>query len=477
MKKLITTLIAAAALLSFAGIAEAADADWKPLSTGVNREWNDISCPEPRVCYATAGLYRVGGAGAIVKTTDGGDTFTVQDLPSSNPLHSISCTTAAACYAAGDFGTVLKTTNGGATWTEILVGSKANRPSFTDIYAVDDTTVVVVGRDTFIYRSTDGGETWTPPTLRTFADYYGVHFSGSQKGYITGNDGAYLITEDGGETWKSQGGLFGAGTISVMRNAGSNSLFAVGETMQKSIDGGKTWTKLSTVSSDSPAESFRSIDFPTDQVGYAVTAANIIRKTVDAGATWTAHLTASGAGILRAIECPSSDYCIAVGGQGTAYRLGTPPSPPPPPPAPETAAATSTAVTTIATTTSGTTASATRSKAEIEAELQQLLTLAASLMATSKGQAAVVAAPAPAATTGTTLTRTLKKGAKGDDVKELQRLLAGVGGVYPEGAVNGTFGPATLKAVKVFQVKYDLAKPGDPGYGVAGPKTRAKLIE
>lgn len=49
--------------------------------------------------------------------------------------------------------------------------------------------------------------------------------------------------------------------------------------------------------------------------------------------------------------------------------------------------------------------------------------------------------------------------------------------VYPEGLVTGYFGAATRRAIQRFQEKYGIAAPGDPGYGLVGPKTRAKVNE
>jgi peptidoglycan hydrolase-like protein with peptidoglycan-binding domain len=49
-------------------------------------------------------------------------------------------------------------------------------------------------------------------------------------------------------------------------------------------------------------------------------------------------------------------------------------------------------------------------------------------------------------------------------------------GFFPQSiASNSNFGPATLKAVKAFQVYYNIAKLGDTGYGIVGPKTRQLL--
>lgn len=66
--------------------------------------------------------------------------------------------------------------------------------------------------------------------------------------------------------------------------------------------------------------------------------------------------------------------------------------------------------------------------------------------------------------------RTLKKGCKGEDVKQMQQLLINAG--YPCGSygADGDFGGATLAAVRSFQRDNDLEVDG-----VYGPKTRAAL--
>lgn len=67
-------------------------------------------------------------------------------------------------------------------------------------------------------------------------------------------------------------------------------------------------------------------------------------------------------------------------------------------------------------------------------------------------------------------TKTIKRGATGEDVQKLQEFLRSFPDVYPEGVVSGYFGPLTEIAVKRFQEKNGL----DP-VGVVGPKTRAVL--
>jgi len=74
-------------------------------------------------------------------------------------------------------------------------------------------------------------------------------------------------------------------------------------------------------------------------------------------------------------------------------------------------------------------------------------------------------------------TGSLVRGMSNDDVRRLQELLASVPDLYPEGIASGYFGALTEKAVGRFQEKYGVAFTGDVGYGMFGPKTRAKLSE
>jgi peptidoglycan hydrolase-like protein with peptidoglycan-binding domain len=90
------------------------------------------------------------------------------------------------------------------------------------------------------------------------------------------------------------------------------------------------------------------------------------------------------------------------------------------------------------------------------------------------------AASAPSQPTTTTVssgsTRTLSIGLSGQDVSDLQTFLASQPRIYPNGRVTGYFGALTQKAVANFQFKYGIIRSADDaGYGIVGPKTRAKI--
>lgn len=100
----------------------------------------------------------------------------------------------------------------------------------------------------------------------------------------------------------------------------------------------------------------------------------------------------------------------------------------------------------------------------------------------SKGTAVVATVPVPTMVPTSSITRGLSIGDTGADVKALQVILnsdpstaVASSGVGSPGHENSTFGPATERALQKFQVKYNIAKAGNPGYGYTGPATRAKL--
>ncbi|MDD4988991.1 MAG: fibronectin type III domain-containing protein [Candidatus Pacebacteria bacterium] len=73
------------------------------------------------------------------------------------------------------------------------------------------------------------------------------------------------------------------------------------------------------------------------------------------------------------------------------------------------------------------------------------------------------------------ITTEMSVGSQGANVTKLQGYLASNPRIYPQGIVTGFYGGLTQAAVKQFQVAYDIASPGTPGFGRVGPRTLAQL--
>jgi hypothetical protein len=101
----------------------------------------------------------VGVDGVILRTTDGGTTWTSQTSGTTKWLWGVCFTEANSGSAVGFEGTILHTTNGGATWTSQTSGTanNINGVSFTD-----ENTGTVVGFGGTILRTTTGGVVSVP---------------------------------------------------------------------------------------------------------------------------------------------------------------------------------------------------------------------------------------------------------------------------------------------------------------------------
>ena len=108
---------------------------------------------------------------------------------------------------------VQKTEDGGATWKKHATGTDKTLFGVAFTSAQDGW---VVGIDGLVLRSRDGGENWTLQRGRMGIEslealgfmealrnpsLYDVRFS-SGRGYIVGDIGTILLSEDGGDTWK-----------------------------------------------------------------------------------------------------------------------------------------------------------------------------------------------------------------------------------------------------------------------------------
>jgi photosystem II stability/assembly factor-like uncharacterized protein len=186
-------------------------ANWTPLSiqgNAGNRNFN--------ACHffnATTGIV-VGGNESndsiqtILKTTDGGQNWSVIKDNLGYWLLSVHFANLTDGYATGPYGTIIKSADGGNNWTKLtLSGNLANRV-FTDIHVFDINTAVAVGgwydNDSIqtIIKTTDGGANWSIIKDNLGSMLYAIDFYSATEGYAVGDDGTILYTSDAGENWQ-----------------------------------------------------------------------------------------------------------------------------------------------------------------------------------------------------------------------------------------------------------------------------------
>ena len=112
----------------------------------------------PAVIAAPGGKvsWRVGVAGTIERSEDGGATWTLQSSGVVADLLAGAAVSEKVCWVAGRLGTILRTTDGGAHWVKVQAPTQDDIPS---VFAVSaDQATISTGQGT--YRTEDGGATW-----------------------------------------------------------------------------------------------------------------------------------------------------------------------------------------------------------------------------------------------------------------------------------------------------------------------------
>lgn len=164
--------------------------------------WNPVANPSTSSLYSVHFTdYNHGVAAGYRKTlmvtNNGGATWTHSYNSTSTVYYmDITFTTPLNGYLCSSAGEILRTTNGGTSWTTMGLGSSLNSIYFSDI-----NNGWVVGSGGTIKHTSDGGNTYVNQTSGVTTGLSGVYFFDTNNGIVVGGTGTYLITHDGGTSW------------------------------------------------------------------------------------------------------------------------------------------------------------------------------------------------------------------------------------------------------------------------------------
>ena len=168
--------------------------------------FNDVDFHDQNVGWAVGDDNPFSGTvSKIVKSTDGGRSWSVQYEHPWSFLEGVEVIDAQTVYAVGYEpgpggigGFVVKTTDGGLSWNLTLIGAAQD-----DLEFVDALTGWTVGGD--VKKTTDGGQTWVSQFNVGGSCCYvkAISFADAQNGWFVGWGGIYPTT-NGGATWAPQ---------------------------------------------------------------------------------------------------------------------------------------------------------------------------------------------------------------------------------------------------------------------------------
>lgn len=176
---------------------DAGTSSWHYVQTNWWEWFQQITFPETGKGFIVAGnaynngrILRTDGAGKILHV----DSFEYE-------LTDIGFATPSVGYVCG-FGAVLKTSDGGNTW----VLQQARGDYFKSVAVLDEQRVWIAGYNGTMLRTEDGGASWQrlrngdDPLLKRYR-LRAILFKDAHTGYAAGDNGLLLKTEDGGLHW------------------------------------------------------------------------------------------------------------------------------------------------------------------------------------------------------------------------------------------------------------------------------------
>jgi photosystem II stability/assembly factor-like uncharacterized protein len=265
-----------------------------------------------------AGVYTA----TIIRTTDGGDTWTAQTTGLAENLNAIDMLDANQGWAVGTEGTILQTADGGLHWNRqaVATSDEFRGVAFADAQNGWATSVLIHHYDQFgepddwrasLWHTTNGGITWQIQTLPPDAAILNrIDFVDALHGWTVGvkyigNDSlghpdhraVIYHTENGGTTWSEQSyaaesvriTFTGVDFIDTLHGwvVGFHHVFAASEgVIFHTEDGGATWER------QAPRDNLMDVQFLDAQRGYAAGFDYIgaqgppVYRTQDGGDTW-----------------------------------------------------------------------------------------------------------------------------------------------------------------------------------------------
>jgi len=288
--------------------------------------------------------FAAGAAGAIVKTTDTGATWTLKAGANARNYSSASFVDSNTGWMVSREGAIVKTTDGGLTWTDDNSGIPTTA-KLQSVHFLDSSTGFAAGYSGskgVIYKYNSGA--WTAATVPSTGVYqiWGIHMTDATHGWAVGRptrspSGAAaptvaLKTTDGATWALDNTGLNTNIDLYGVDSSDMNNVWAVGQTTAgKGIAAryvAGVWTSIE----KTDASGLVSVDMVNASTGYASGyvspgtggsfADGRVYKTIDGGLTWNmpAAFPSTTHHVMASIGFLDVNNGYVTGGEGKTYK-------------------------------------------------------------------------------------------------------------------------------------------------------------
>lgn len=275
-----------------------------------------------------------------------------QAIGTTASFRAVSVASPDVAWMGGTKGTFVRTTDGGKTWQTGTVPD-AQLCDFRDVKAIDAQTAYLMSAGPAekgfarIYKTTNGGQTWTlqHQTQQAGVFFDSMDFWDKEHGIVVSDpvDGKWFVltTDNGGQTWQpispaalppmeSKEGAFAASGTSLVVQGKRNVWIASGMgqfgRVFRSTDRGQTWAVSNTPLPGGDFAGLSGMHFFSEKNGMVV-AANYKQEqqpnpnaaiTRDGGRTWQLTAQTDLPGLKEAIALLPGDRVLTVGPSGAS---------------------------------------------------------------------------------------------------------------------------------------------------------------
>jgi photosystem II stability/assembly factor-like uncharacterized protein len=272
------------------------------------------------LCSTSQGAMAEPPPSALLRTPHSGWLWS-NPFPQANDLSAVAFAGETG-FAVGEEGTILRSLDGGASWTALSSGTTEN---LSPMQVLDPATVIVSGQYG-LRESTDGGTSFKEIRSQKPCDecssISSFSFLSATSGFVETHDvstrsDSLLWTETGGASFEARTPvpLYGAepgqirflsSTVGLALASGQN----IGRIM-RTTDGGRSWSVAY-----EGHQQLSAVTFATSLIAYVVGEHDTLLRSEDAGATWhpmpLVLPAGTAAGNLGSIVCRGAEDCVLI---------------------------------------------------------------------------------------------------------------------------------------------------------------------
>lgn len=275
------------------------------------------------VFYDGDEVWVVGADGFVATSFDDGRTFQEMDLGIDAGLNEVSARKDRV-WIVGDGGTILLSTDGGRSFVKSLYNSYrkgladaqggSDMPDLYSVQFADGDSGFIVGDEGLVLATNNGGATWREQRSGTSAQLFQVSVKG-EDAWAVGTGGVIIRTNDGGRNWYPQRSgtsedlnrvYFVTDRVGVI--TGENG------TLLRTENGGATWERVSL----SLKEPLYGISFTDKKTGWVVGYKGRVVRTYDGGRNWVEQESGTAVDLFSVSFFRNRGY--AIGRDGLVMR-------------------------------------------------------------------------------------------------------------------------------------------------------------